>query len=51
MMVVDHGASRRVAEKVHARYLGEFERVGLPHCYYGTTRAEHVARGAGRQPA
>lgn len=51
MMVVDNTPSRRVAEKVHERYLGEFERVGLPHCYYGTTRAEHEARGAGRDPA
>ncbi|MBO9540019.1 GNAT family N-acetyltransferase [bacterium] len=44
MMVVSHGASRRVAEKIHTRYLGEFERVSLPHCYYGTTRAEYSAR-------
>lgn len=44
MMVVTHVASRRVAEKVHDAYVGEFERVGLPHCYYETRRAAFLRR-------
>ena len=36
--------SRRVAEKVHARFLGPIEpRAGLPHVAYGTTRADFEA--------
>lgn len=36
--------SRRVAKKVHARFLGPIEpRAGLPHVAYGTTRAEFEA--------
>lgn len=38
--------SRRVAEKVHARFLGPIEpRAGLPHVAYGTTRAEWEGGG------
>lgn len=41
LMNVENLPSRRVAEKVHARFLGECgERAGLPHVYYGTERSE-----------
>jgi RimJ/RimL family protein N-acetyltransferase len=39
MMVESNWPSRRVAEKVHAAYLGPCgERAGLPHVHYGTLR-------------
>ena len=44
LMNVENVPSRRVAEKVHARFLGECgERAGLPHVYYGTAREEFRA--------
>lgn len=48
MMVITHMASRRVAEKVHTKYPGEFDRKGLPHCFYGTTQVEYEARQTGK---
>ena len=38
---VENAPSRSVAEKPHARFLGDCGlRADLPHCFYGTTRAE-----------
>ncbi len=46
MMNVENLPSRRVAEKVHVRFLGECgERAGLPHVYYGTERREFEVGG------
>lgn len=41
-MTTENLASRRVAEKVHARFLGDCgEKWGHSLCYYGTTRQEY----------
>lgn len=43
-MTATNLASRRVAEKIHARFLGPIEdRAGLPHVAFETTRAEFAA--------
>jgi len=40
-MGLDNLPSQGVASRVHARFLGQCgERAGIPHCHYGTTRAE-----------
>jgi RimJ/RimL family protein N-acetyltransferase len=49
LMNVENLPSRRVANKVHARFLGECgERAGLPHVYYGTERREFEGASNGR---
>lgn len=40
-MTVTNAPSRRVAAKIHARFLGDIEpRAGLPHVAYGTLQAD-----------